>query len=116
MNKRLKKKLIEHNEEMRAAFPNLYDQKWVEKAADSGWKDLLENLERTSPRLAEMAKRENEYNIFAVIYYSSFETALNTFFMQCMEDSITNCEILIDELNKATATITTKIPDYENND
>ena len=109
MNKKLKEKLIKHHEEMKAAFPNLYDQKWMEKAADEGWKDLVGNLEKTSPKLAECAKMKEGYNIFAVIYYSSFEAAINTFFHQIMEDAITEIQVTLDKLQNMTAEIKTKI-------
>lgn len=109
MNKELKQKLIKHNEEMRAAFPNLYDNRWVEKAADEGWKDLIKNFEKIEPKLAEYAKHQEGYNVFAVIYYSSFESTLNTFFVQCLDDSITNCKLILDKLQNVTAEIKTKL-------
>ena len=107
MNKELKAKLIKHNEEMRAAFPNLYDQRWVEKAADQGWKDVVKNLNHAAPGFKNVAN-EGSMNIFAVVYYSAFENALNTFFKQCLDDSITAVELTMHELQKITAEITTK--------
>ena len=108
MNKEMKKKLIRKNVENREAFPALYDQRWVEKAADQGFKDLVKDLKKTDPKLGALAEAKDGYNVFAVIYYSSFEAALNTFFMQCLEDSITSVELCINELQKVTAQIKTK--------
>ena len=108
MNKKLKEQLIEHNKEMRAAFQNLYDQRWVEKEADEGFKDLVKNLKNTDPKLGEAAERKKGYNVFAVIYYSAFESALNAFFKQCMDDSLTITELCLNELQKVTAEIKTK--------
>ena len=108
MNKELKAKLIKHNEEMRAAFPNLYDQRWVEKTADEGFKHLVEDLKKADPRLGQLADAKSGYNVFAVIYYSAFEQALNTFFAQCLDDTVTNCNMMLDELQKVTAEIKTK--------
>lgn len=108
MNKEMKEKIIKRNAENRAAFPNLYDQRWVEKAADKGFKELIKDFEKTDPKLAELAKAKEGYNVFAIIYYSSFEAALNTFFMQCMDDSITTVELILDEFKNVTAEIKTK--------
>lgn len=107
MNKELKKKLIKAHEEARAAFPHLYDHKWVEKAADKGWKDVIDNLEKSSPGFTK-AMSDHTINIFAVVYYSAFEDALNTFFAQCMEDTQTSISLCMDELLKITAEIKTK--------
>lgn len=108
MNKELKEKLIKHNQEMRAAFPNLYDQRWVEKTADEGFKQLVKDFKKVDKRLGELAEAKSGYNVFAVIYYSAFESALNTFFVQCLDDSITNCNMYLDKLQKITAEIKTK--------
>ena len=108
MNKKLKEELIKRNVEMRAAFPSLYDKRWVEKSADKGWKNLVNDLKKTDPKLGELAERQEGFNMFAVIYYTSFEDALNTFFLQCMNDSITKINLLMDELHKVSAEIKTK--------
>ena len=103
MNKKLKEEMIRHRQEMRAAFPNLYDMRWVEKSADEGFKELVKNLKSVSPRLGEAAGREKGYNVIAVIYYTAFENALNTFFAQCMDDTMTSVELILDEFQKVTA-------------
>lgn len=108
MNKKLKEKLIKKNEELRVAFPNLYDQRWVEKAADEGFSDVVKSLKEIDPRLGEYAEKKDDYNVFAILYYSAFESALNTFFMQCLDDSITSIELCINELQKVSAEIRTK--------
>lgn len=108
MNKKIKEKIIKKNQEMRAAFPSLYDQRWVEKAADKGFKDLVKDLKKTDPKLGELAERHEGYNVFAIIYYFSFEAALNTFFAQCIEDTITSVELICDKFQKVTAEIRTK--------
>lgn len=108
MNKKLKEKIIKRNEEMRAAFPCLYDQRWVEKAADDGFKELVKNLKDTDPKLGMLAESKEGYNVFAIIYYSSFEAALNTFFGQCMEDMLTTVNLSLNKLQEITAEIRTK--------
>ena len=105
MNKELKKKLIKNHEENKAAFPRLYDLRWVENAATKGFKDLTEKLEKVDPRLGAAARQKQGYNVLAVIYYTAFENALNTFFHQCMEDTMQNVDICLDELQNITATI-----------
>lgn len=105
MNKKLKEKIIKRNQDLRAAFPNLYDQRWVEKAADKGWKQLVKELKETDPRIGELAEKQEGYNVFAVIYYSSFESALNTFFMQCLDDSLTEVQLMLNKLQEVTAEI-----------
>ena len=106
MNKEIKEKLAKASE-ARAAFPNLYDHKWVEKAADKGWKDVVDTLEKSTPGFKKVTT-ERVVNIFAVVYYTAFEKALNTFFAQCLEDTITTCDLCMDELKKVTAEINTK--------
>lgn len=109
MNKTLKEKIIKKHEENKEAFPNLYDQRWVEKAATDGWNRLVKGMEKMAPELAKYAREKEGYNIFAVIYYTSFENALNTFFMQCMDDSIANVQLILDEFQKVSAEIREKI-------
>lgn len=99
----MKEKLIKRNEEIRAAFPSLYSNKWVEDAADKGWKELVEELTKIDPKLGEVARRDEGLNVFAIIYYTAFEDALNTFFMQCLDDSITSVKLAMDEFHKVTA-------------
>ena len=111
MNKELKAKLIKRNQEMHAAFPNLYDQRWVEKAADKGWNDTLNSMTKNLDGFKEMIdKSDYTKNLFAILYYSSFESALNTFFAQCLDDSMTTIELCVDELQKVTAEIKTRLP------
>ncbi len=108
MNQELKKKLIKRNEEMKAALPHLYDIEWVEKTASEGWEEMVKGLEKAMPGFGKMAGAEDGLNIFAVIYYSAFESALNTFFQQVLDDSLAQVEITMNELQKITACITTK--------
>lgn len=108
MNKKLKEQLIKKNQEMRAAFPNLYDMRWVEKAADKGFNEFVKDIKNADAKLGTLAEAKEGYNVFAVLYYSSFECALNTFFSQCMDDTLTSVELIIDEFQKATAEIKTK--------
>lgn len=105
MNKKLKEALIKKHNENKELFPSLYEQRWVEKAATDGWNELVKNLEKLSPKLAEETKVKGGYNLIAVIYYSSFENALNTFFHQAIEDGMTTVELSLDELQKLTAEI-----------
>ena len=108
MNKKLKEHIIRKNEEMKAAFPNLYDMRWVEKAATAGFQQMIKDIEKVDPSLAELARRNKGYNLPAVIYYSAFESALNTFFMQCLEDTMHNVNFYLDELQNLTAELKEK--------
>lgn len=105
MNKELKQKLIKHNKEMRAAFPNLYDQRWVEREADKGYKRVVKSLQQTFP---DYKLSDSALNIFSAVFYSAFEEALNTFFRQCLDDTLTTAELTLQELQKITAEIKTK--------
>ena len=107
MNKELKAKLKKRNKEMRAAFPNLYDQRWVERAADKGWKNVVNGLDEVQPGFKRVTN-ERTVSIFEVVYYSAFEDALNTFFAQCLEDSLTEVQLQLDKLHKITAEIKEK--------
>lgn len=109
MNKRLKESIIKNHEENKKMFPSLYEQRWVEKAATEGWNDLVKQWEKSIPKLAEKAKYDKGYNPLAAIWYTSFEAALNTFFNQVMDDTVTSFELCIDELQKVTAEIKEKI-------
>ena len=113
MNKELKAKLIKHSEKMQGAFPNLYSQRWVEKAADEGWKDVVDSLEESQTGFKKVMEGYVG-NIFEVVYYSAFEKALNTFFVQCLDDSITNCKLCLDKLHKITAEIKKKGVELKN--
>lgn len=107
MNKELKAKLKKRSKEMRAAFPNLYDQRWVERAADKGWKNVVNGLDEVQPGFKRVMN-ERIVSIFEVVYYSAFEDALNTFFAQCLEDSSTEVQLQLDKLHKITAEIKEK--------
>ena len=108
MDKELKEKLIRHHEENKAAFPDLYNNEWVENAADSGWKETIDDLCKTMPEFKKIVENDSALYLFTVFYYASFEKALNTFFMKIMDDTITTCELAINELQKVTAEIKTK--------
>lgn len=105
MNKKLKEALIKKHNENKELFPSLYEQRWVEKAATDGWNELVKDFEKVSPKLAEELEKKDGYNPLAVIYYTAFENALNTFFHQVMEDGMTTVELSLDELQKLTAEI-----------
>lgn len=100
MDKELKEKIIANHFEMKDAFPHLYDCEWVEKAADEGWNRCKDGIIKAMPNAAENTK---VLDIFAVIYYTSFEDALNSFFHECMEDTIASCELCMNEIQKVTA-------------
>lgn len=114
MNKEIKTKLVKQYKEMRAVFPSLYDQQWVEDAADKGWKDVVENLDKAQPGFKKLMD-ERTMNIFAVVYYCAFENALNTFFKQCLEDSLTTVDMALHDHQKATVEIKTKGGEGEEN-
>lgn len=109
MNKKMKEALIRKHEEMKDSMPSLYNMRCVEKTATEGWNQLVKDMEKMDPKLAELARGQKGYNIFSVIYFSSFESALNTFFQQVMDDSLTTVELCLDELQKVTATMKEEI-------
>ena len=109
MDKKLKEKLIKHHEEQKAAFPDLYDNEWVEHAADKGWKETVDGLCKTMPEFKKIVENKSAIHMFEVFYYASFENALNTFFMKIMDDAITTVQLTMDEMQKVTAEIDTKI-------
>jgi hypothetical protein len=111
MNKQLKEKLIKHHLEMRAAFPALYYQRWVEKAADEGWNEVVKGMKKAFPN-SKIYENESIVDLFATLYYSAFESALNTFFKQCLDDSLTTVELCMKELQKVTASIKTPASDF----
>ena len=100
MNKKLKDKLN------KLSIFKLYDNEWIEKAADDGFKRYFEALKQSYPenvrsKLDEKAFLEHT----AVLYYTAFEDSLNTFFMQVLEDNMHEVSLAMDELCKVTATI-----------
>ena len=100
MDKELKEKIIAHHVEKKDAFPHLYDCEWIEKAADEGWMRCKEAIMQSMPKAADKA---GVMDILAVIYYTSFEDALNTFLRECMEDLVASCELCMNEFQKVTA-------------
>ncbi len=102
MDRTLKEKIIAKHVEAKDAFPHLYDCEWVEKAADEGWSRCKEGIIKAMPEAAEKAKA---LEILAVVYYTSFKDALNTFYRECMEDTIASCELCMNEIQKVTAEI-----------
>lgn len=66
MNKTLREKLIRKHEEMKDSMPSLYNMRWVEKAATDGWNQLIKDMEKTEPKLAEAARSQKGYNVLAV--------------------------------------------------
>lgn len=115
MDKELKEKIIANHKEMKAAFPSLYDLDWVEKAADKGWERYKKDLMESMPEGARDLKgTPHVVEILAIVYYTSFEDALNTFFAQVLDDSITNIRLAMDELQKVTAEMKDMTADLEN--
>jgi hypothetical protein len=104
MNKKLKEKIIAHHEEMKAAFPTLYERDWVEKAADEGWERYKKSFMKSIPEgSSDLKGTSTLLEILAVVYYTSFEDAINTFFFQVLEDEVTNIQLTMNELQKVTA-------------
>lgn len=96
MDKELKKKMNE--------IPlSLYSQKWVEKAADKGFEDFQSMLRQCFSKEAAMLESPTVKNVFAMLYYASFEVALNTFYGQVLDDHMTHIEFILDEIGKVTA-------------
>lgn len=101
MDKKLKKKFT--------AFPtSLYDKKWVEKAADKGLEEFIETWNETQSVRLSKDENKSAYHMIAFLYYSAFESALQTFFQQVLEDGMTDITLCMDELHKLHAEITDK--------
>ena len=90
-------KLLERNES------SLYNNEWVQKAAEDGYKNFLKAANNANPNVAKHIEHNNFW--FELLYYSAFEAALNTFIQQVLEDTKCNVELYLDELHKITATI-----------
>ena len=93
MSEELKKKFT--------AFPtSFYNMEWVAQAATEGYEDFLKIFNESLP--ADMAiKPDNER--FAMIYYGAFEHALNIMLKQVLNDTQTQIELDIRELENITA-------------
>jgi hypothetical protein len=94
MNKKLKESFNRHKN-------TLYNQEWIEKAADEGYEKFLKcfNDSISDPKL----RISKDNSRFAVIYYAAFEDAMNTFYRQALDDHMTELEFYFDELEKVTA-------------
>lgn len=100
MDKELKKKMNE--------IPlSLYSQKWVEQAADKGYKEFIEDIRKSLVK-DEVLEIPVVQKTLAVLYYSSFETALNVFLKQVLEDHLNEIVLSMDELCKVTAQMNKK--------
>lgn len=98
MDKKLKKKFT--------AFPtSLYDKEWVEKAADEGLEEFIETWNETQSVRLSKDENKSAYHMIAFLYYSAFESALQTFFQQVLEDSITDISLCMTEMCKVVAEI-----------
>ena len=93
MDKRIKKALTKNPLSM-------YNCEWVEKAATDGFKNILETWKKINPEDSD--KMEENTRGLAIIYYMAFEDALNTFFVQALDDTTTEVELCLNELNKIT--------------
>ena len=83
---------------------SLYNMEWVEESADKGFdvfKDMLKKI--SSAWTNTMLDDKNATRALALLYYSAFESALNTFLTQVLEDHLNEIVLSMDELCKVTA-------------
>ena len=90
-------KILDRNES------SLYNNEWVQKAAEDGYNDFLKTANDAIPNAARHIEHNNF--MFELLYYTAFESALNTFIHQVLEDTMCHVELRLDELHKITATI-----------
>lgn len=81
---------------------SLYDMKWVEKAATQGFEEYYKALCESLPENENIGRSRHGISI---LYYSAFESALNTFYRQVLHDNLTEVEICMNELGQLTARI-----------
>lgn len=96
MRKDLKKVLLEHNY-------HLYSEKWVEETATQGFERCMQALKQREPQIA--ASMDKILWIFEVMYYTAFEDALNTFYLEVLKDDVSKIELYMDEMSEITAKI-----------
>ena len=83
---------------------SLYNMEWVEEAADKGFDEFKDLLKKTSSAWASaMLDDEHATRVIAMLYYSAFESALNTFLVQVLEDQLHEISLSMDELCKVFA-------------
>ena len=84
----------------------LYDNEWIEQAADKGFKRYFDALKQSYP---ENMRQKLDDKAFAehcaTLYYTAFEDSLNAFFLQVLEDNMHEVSLAMDELCKVTASI-----------
>ena len=100
MRKDLKEKLLAHKH-------TLYDKKWVEDTATEGFERLMKGMHEKEPELASAV--EKCLWPFEIMYYTAFEDALNTFFIQCIGDEVTKVSLYLDKFHKITASFCKKL-------
>ena len=102
MNKEIKKKL-------KKGGSTIYDKEWIEKVADERFDDFIrifnESLQGSEKKLH--LTRECDFR-FGLLYYGAFEHAINMILHRVLDDTTTEIEFLMGELNKVTATIKKK--------
>ena len=86
---------------------SIYKQKWVEKSAMKGFERFFKSLKESYPEdMRDKLEIPAYKNHIRILYFTAFEDALNTFFVQCLDDTISQLNLYMDELGKVTATIT----------
>lgn len=81
---------------------SLYKLEWVESSADKGYKEFIEAIRKSLVK-DDVLGIPVVQKTLAVLYYSSFETALNVFLKQVLEDHLNEIVLSMDELCKVTA-------------
>ena len=84
----------------------IYNQEWIGEAAEKGFKRYYEALKESYPEdIRDKLDNPAFVHHNEILYYTAFEDALNTFFIGCMEDTVTELSLYVDELGKVTANL-----------
>ena len=104
MSTKKKKKDNPTIEKLKERGYRLYEKKWVEQEATKGFEAMMASMRKKEPEYAKAM--EKALWVFEVVYYTAFENALNTLFMQVLKDEFTKVELIMDEFHKLVADIT----------
>lgn len=99
MEKELKKKFTDIS-------PSLYNEQWVEQAADKGYGEFINSLKvLVPPDSTRTVDNISKSAWLKILYYGAFEAALNTFYEQVLDDHMTSIQLCINEWEKVVAKI-----------
>ena len=85
-------------------FGSFYNIEWIEQAATKGFDEFYKTFLASLPEKYKQNDTLLRHRI-SILYYTAFESALNIFLQQAIQDSLTDVELCLDELGKLTARI-----------